>query len=151
MRRSLVAMAALLLSVVIGGAQEKSPVVQAMIQAAPEKIKKAALAMFVPQGYSIESDRASQLKISRPWNSEETSSYNKDHWTIQPVSNCRDVHTFILLPGDHAISVMMHWDTVCAVDGGWKIWNSDNEKDIKLMQITLADLKAKIEKADQRH
>jgi len=45
----------------------------------------------------------------------------------------------------------MHWDTVCHVGGGWKIWNSDNEKDIKLMQATLADLKAKIEKADQRH
>jgi len=45
----------------------------------------------------------------------------------------------------------MHWDTVCHVDGGQKIWNSDNEKDIKLMQTTLADLKAKIEKADQRH
>ncbi len=108
MRRLLVAMAALLLSVVIGGAQEKSPVVQAMVQAAPEKIKKAALA-------------------------------------------CRDVHTLILLPGDRAISVTMHWDTVCHVDGGQKIWNSDNEKDIKLMQTTLADLKAKIEKADQRH
>ena len=73
MRRLLVAMAALLLSVVIGGAQEKSPVVQAMIQAAPEKIKKAALAMFVPLGYSIDSDTASQLKISRPWSSEEIS------------------------------------------------------------------------------
>jgi len=151
MRRLLVAMAALLLSVVIGGAQEKSPVVQAMVQGAPEKIKKAALAMFVPQGYSIDSDIASQLKISRPWSSEETSSYNTDHWTLQPVSNCRDVHTLILLPGDHAISVTMHWDTVCHVDAGWKIWNSDNEKDIKLMRATLADLKAKIEKADQRH
>jgi hypothetical protein len=151
MRRSLVAMAALLLSVVIGGAQEKLPAVQAMIQAAPEKIKKAALAMFVPQGYSIDSDRASQLKISRPWSSEEISSYNADHWTLQPVSNCRDVHTFILLPEDHAINVTMRWDSVCNVDGGWKIWNSDNEKDIKLMQGTLADLKAKIEKADQRH
>jgi len=151
MPRLLVAMAVLLLSVVIGGAQEKSPVVQAMVQAAPEKIKKAALAMFVPQGYSIDSDTASQLKISRPWSGEETSSYNTDHWTIQPVSNCRNVRTLILFPGNHAISVTMHWDTVCHVDGGWKIWNRDDEKDIKLMQATLADQKAKIEGVDPRH
>ena len=97
MYRSLVAIAAALLSGVIGGAQEKPPVVQAVIQAGPEKIKKAVLAMFVPRGYSIDSDTASQLKISRPWSSEETSSYNTDHWTLQPVSNCRDVHTLILL------------------------------------------------------
>ena len=150
MRRSVLAMAALLFSGVIG-AQEKPPVVQAVIQAAPEKIKKAALAMFVPQGYSIDSNTASQLKISRPWSSEETSSYNTDHWTIQPVSNCRNVRTLILLPGDHAISVTMHWDTVCNVDGGWKIWTRDKEKDIQWMQTTLAKLKAKIEGADQRH
>jgi len=55
------------------------------------------------------------------------------------------------LPEDHATSVTMHWDTVCHVDGGWRIWNRDDEKDIKLMQATLADLKAKIEGADQRH
>ena len=151
MRRSLLAIATLLLSVAISKAHEKSPTVQTMVQAAPEKIKKAALAMFVPQGYSIDLDTASQLKVSRTWSSEETNSYNTDHWTLEPVSNCRDVRTLILLPADHATSVTMHWDTVCHVDGGWKIWHLDDEKDIKSMQTTLADLKAKIEVPDQRH
>jgi len=144
MRRPLVALAALLLSGVIGGAQGRPPVVQAVIQAAPEKIKKAALAMFVPQGYSIGSDTASQLKISRPLSSEEISSYNTAHWTNPPVSNCRRVHTLVLLSGDQAINVTMHWDTVCHADGGWKIWSNDNEKDIQWMQNTLANVKAKI-------
>jgi hypothetical protein len=53
--------------------------------------------------------------------------------------------------GDQAISVTMHWDTACHADGGWKIWSASNEKDIQWMQTTLADLKAKIEGADQRH
>ena len=56
MHRSLMAMAAVLLSGVIGGANEKPPVVQDVIHATPEKIKKSALAMFVPDGYSIDSD-----------------------------------------------------------------------------------------------
>jgi len=150
MRRLLLVMATLLLSVVIGEAEEKS-LVQAMVQAAPEKIKKAALAMFVPQGYSIDLDTASQLKVSRTWSSEETNTYNTDHWTLQPVSNCRNVRTLVLLPGDHATSVTMHWDSVCHVDGGWKIWHRDDEKDVKVMQSTLADLKDKIEAPDQRH
>ena len=123
MRRSLMAMAAVLLSGVIGGANEKPPVVQDVIHATPGKIKKAALAMFVPQGYSIESDAASQLKIFRPLSSEEISSYNTAHWTNPPVSNCRRVHTLVLLSGDQPINVTMHWDTVCHADGGfaWKI------------------------------
>src|SRR6267154_1527540 len=139
MRRSLVALSAVLLSGVIGGANEKPPVIQEVIHATPEKIKKAALAMFVPDGYTIDSDTASQLKISRPLSSEEISSYNTAHWTSSPVANCRRVHTFILLPGDQTISVTMHWDTACHADGWWKIWSNSNEKDIQWMQTTLAD------------
>jgi hypothetical protein len=150
-RRSLIAMAALLLPGVIDGAQERPPVVQAVIQGTPEKIQKAALAMFVPQGYSIDSDTASQLKISRLLSSEETITYNTDHWTNPPITNCRRVHTLVLLPGDQAISVAIDWDTVCHRDGWWKIWRNHNEKDIQWMQTTLADLKAQIEGADQRH
>jgi len=52
---------------------------------------------------------------------------------------------------DQAISVTMHWDTVCHSDGGWKIWTRDKEKDVQWMQTTLAKLKAKIEGADQGH
>ena len=151
MRRSLVAMAAVLLSGVIGGANEKPPVVQEVIHATPDKIKKATLAMFVPDGYSMDSDTASQLKISRQWSSEETISFNTDHWTNAPVSNCRHVLTLILLPGDQPISVTMRLGNTCHADGGWRIWTSDNEKDVQWMQNTLADLKARIEGADKRH
>jgi len=147
------ATAAVLLSGVIGGANEKPPVVQDLIHATPERIKKAALAMLVPEGYTVAYGTASQLKISRQWSSEETIRFNTDHWTNAPVSNCQHVLTLILLPVglDQAISVTMHRDTVCHADGGWKIWTGDNEKDVQWMQTTLAKLKAKIEGADQRH
>src|SRR6267378_1469536 len=151
MRRSLAAMAAVLLSGVIGGADEKPPVVQEVIHATPEKIRKATLAMFVPDGYSMDSDTASRLEISRQWSSEETISFNTDHWTNPPVSNCRHVLTLILLPGDQAISVTMRVGNTCHADGGWRICTSDNEKDVQWMQTALANLKAKIEGADQRH
>ena len=153
MRRSLIAMAAVLLSGVIGGANEKPPVVQDVIHATPEKIKKAALAMLVPDGYTVAYYTASQLKISRQWSSEETIRFNTDHWTNAPVSNCQHVLTLILLPVDldEAISVTMRLGSTCHADGGWRIWTSENEKDVQWMQNTLADLKAKIEKADQRH
>ncbi len=153
MRRPLIAMAAVLLSGAIGGANEKRPVVQEVIHATPEKIRKAALAMLVRDGHTVAYDTASQLRISRQWSSEETIRFNTDHWTNGPVSNCQHVLTLILLPVglDQAISVTMHRDTVCHADGGWKIWTGDNEKDVQWMQTTLAKLKAKIEGADQRH
>ncbi len=153
MHRSLMAMAAVLLSCVIGGTNERPPVVQDMIHATPGKIRKVALAMLVPDGYTVAYDTASQLRISRQWSSEETIRFNTDHWTNGPVSNCQHVLTLILLPMpvDQAINVTMHWDTVCHADGGWKIWTRDNEKDVQWMQTTLAHLKAKIEGADQRH
>ncbi len=153
MHRSLIAMATVLLSCVIGGANEKPPVVQEIIHATPEKIKKAALSMLVRDGYTVAYHTASQLRISRQWSSEETIRFNTNHWTNGPVSNCRQVLTLILLPVglDQAISVTMHWDTVCHSDGGWKIWTRDKEKDVQWMQTTLAKLKAKIEGADQGH
>jgi hypothetical protein len=149
MRRSLVA-AVLLLSSSIGNAQEKQPV-RVVIQAAPEQIKKAALAMFVRNGYSLDSDTASQLKISKPFTTEETDAYNTAHWTNPPIANCRGVRTFLLSPADHAISVAMLSETVCHSDGGWRILRSDDKKEIQWMQDTLAGLKAKTEGADQRH
>ncbi len=77
--------------------------------------------MFVPDGFSIDSDAASQLKISRQWSSEETVSLNTERWTNVPVSNCRHVLTLILLPGDHAINVTIHGDSACHVDKWWRI------------------------------
>jgi hypothetical protein len=167
MRRSLVGMAAVLLSAVIGAAREKPPVIQEVIHATPEKIKKAAVSMFAPDGYAIDSDKtalamfaqayridshkASVLRISRPWSDEETSNFNTEHWTNKPVSNCQRVLTLILLPADQAINVTMSLGTECHADGSWLIRIEDNEKDIQWMQTTLANLKAKIEGADQRH
>jgi len=150
MRRSLVAAAVLLLSSSVGNSQEKQPV-HVVIQAAPEQIKTAMLAMFARNGYSLDSGTASQLKISKAVSSEETNAYNTAHWTNRPVANCRRVNTFLLSPEDHVISVSMVSETVCRSDGGWKIFRSDDEKDIRWMQGALAGLKAKIEGADQRH
>ena len=57
----------------------------------------------------------------------------------------------ILLPGDQATSVTMHWDTVCHSDGWWVTRRNSNEADTQWMQTTLTDLKAKIEGVDRRH
>jgi len=165
MRRSLIGMAVVMFSGVIGAANEKPPVVQE-IHSTPGNIKKAAFSMFVPEGYTIDSDKtapvvfasaykidsdkASVLRISRQWSSEETSSFNTEHWTNKPVSNCRRVLTFILLPGDQAISVTMRLGNECHADGSWLIRMGDNEKDVQWMQSALANLKAKIEGANQR-
>ena len=151
MYRLLVAMAVLLLSGMIGGAQEKGPVVQNVVHATPEKINKAALTMFVSRGYSLDSDTGLQLKVSQPLSSDEIASYNTAHWTNRPVANCRRVLTLISLPGDQATSVTMHWDTVCHSDGLWVTRRNSNEADTQWMQTALTDLKAKIEGADRRH
>lgn len=167
MRRSLIAMAAMVFSGVIGAANEKSPVVQEVIHATPENIKKAAVSMFTPDGYTIDSDKtapvvfasayrtdsekASVLRISRQWSSEETSKFNTEHWTNKPVSNCRQVLALILSPGDQATNVTMRLATECHPDGSWLIRMGDNEKDVQWMQTTLANLKAKIEGTYQRH
>src|SRR5260370_34443484 len=150
MRRPLIAMAAVLLSGVIGGANEKRPVVQEVIHATPENIKKAAVSMFVPDGYTIDSDKtalamfvsqayridsnkAAVLRISRQWSSEETIRLNTDHWTNAPVSNCLHVLTLTLLPVDQLISVTMHRDIGCHSDGGWELSTGDTEKDVQWM------------------
>jgi hypothetical protein len=151
MRRSLMAMSAVLLSGVIGGANETPPIVQEVIHATSVRVKKAALEMFVPDGYTIDSETAPQLKISQPFSSEETNAYNTAHWTNPPVANCRHVRSFLLSPVDHAINVTMAWETVCHTDGSWLIRRTTNEKEIQTMQTTLANLKAKTEEAAKGH
>jgi hypothetical protein len=150
MRRSLAAAAVLLLSSSVGNAQEKQPV-HVVIQAAPQQIKKVALAMSARNGYSLDSEKASQLKISKPFSNEETNAYNTAHWTNPPVANCRHVNTFLLSPEDHLTSVSMVSETVCHDDGWWKIFLSEDEKDIQSMKDTLAGLKAKTEGVHQRN
>ena len=97
MRKSLVSVVVLLISGYVGNAQDKPPI-HVVIQAAPEQIKKAAMAMFARTGYSLDSDTATQLKISKAFSEEETAAYNTAHWTNQPVANCRLVHLFLLSP-----------------------------------------------------
>jgi hypothetical protein len=149
MRKSFVAAAVLLLSSSVGNAQQKQPV-NVVIQAAPEQIKKAALAMFARTGYSLDSETATQLKISQPLTTEETDAYNTANWTNPPVSNCRHVQTFLLSPVDHATGVAMVSDLVCHRDGTWLIFRNPNEKEIQSMRNTLANLKSKTEEADKR-
>jgi hypothetical protein len=149
MRKSFVAAAVLLLSSTDGNAQQKQTV-NVVIQAAPEQIKKAALAMFARNGYSLDSETASQLKISQPLTTKETDAYNTANWTNPPVSNCRHVQTFLLSPVDHATGVAMVSDLVCHRDGAWLIFRNPNEKEIQSMRNTLANLKSKTEEADKR-
>jgi hypothetical protein len=166
MRRSIIGMAAVLFSGVIGAANEKPPVVQEVIHATPENIKKGAVSMFVPDGYTIDTDKTAVamfaqayridsnkalVRISRQWSSEETSNFNTEHWTNKPVSNCRHALALILSPGDQATNVTMHLGTECHADGSWLILIRDSEKDVQWMQTTLANLKAKTEGAYQRH
>jgi hypothetical protein len=149
MQKLLIAAALLLPFSFVGNAQEKPPV-HVVIQAAPEQIKKAALAMFARDGYSVDSDTASQLKISKPFTSEETDAYNTAHWTNPPVANCQHVHTFLLSPVDHAISVKMVSETSCHQDGQRLFFRSGDQKETQWMRTTLGDLKAKAEEAKPR-
>ncbi len=150
MRKSLVSVAVLLLSGYFGNAQDKSPI-HVAIQAAPEQIKKAAMAMFARNGYSLDSDTPTQLKISKPFSEEETAVYNTAHWTNQPVANCRHVQAFLLSPADEETSVTMSTGMVCHTDGLWLIRRDDDQKEIQWAQSILADLKVKIEETNKRH
>jgi hypothetical protein len=106
--------------------------------------------MFARTGYSLDSETATQLKISQPLTTEETDAYNTANWTNPPVSNCRHVQTFLLSPVDHATGVAMVSDLVCHRDGTWLIFRNPNEKEIQSMRNTLANLKSKTEEADKR-
>src|SRR5260370_21426601 len=88
MRKSLVSVAVLLLSGYFGNAQDTSPI-HVAIQAAPEQIKNAPMAMFARNGYSLKSNTRTPLKISKPFSEEGTALYNTAHWLNQPVQNCR--------------------------------------------------------------
>lgn len=159
MRRSLVAAAVLLLSSSVGNAQKKQPV-HVVIQAAPEQIKKAAMAMFRRQGYTLDSDVAlidcnpcrpgTVLKISKAFSDDETAAYNTAHWTNQPVANCRHVQEFLLFAADEGTDVMMTPGMVCHTDGMWLIRRDGDQNEIQWAQSILADLKAKIEETNKR-
>lgn len=149
MRKSLVSVAVLLLSGYFGNAQDKSPI-HVVIQAAPEQIKKAAMAMFARNGYSLDSNTTTQLKISEPFREEETAAYNTAHWTNQPVANCLHVQTFPLSRADEGTSVTMTTQMVCNTDGLWLIRPDDDQIETQWAQSVLSDLKAKIEETNKR-
>jgi hypothetical protein len=153
MRRSFVALATVFLTCAISGASEKPPVVQDVIHATQEKIKKAARSMFVPEGFTIDSETLSQLEVSRPVSSEEMARYNTENWTNQSVSNCRRMLTLIMSPENQATNVTIRLGTVCHTNGYgafFKMWGTlsrEKEKDVQWMNSILANLKGK---ADQR-
>jgi len=157
--KSLVAVAVLLLSGSVGSTQEKAPI-HVVIQATSEQIKKAAMAMFGRQGYTVDSDVAliecnpcrpgTVLKISKPFSDDETAAYNTAHWTNQPVANCRHVQEFLLSAADEGTSVMMTPGMVCHTDGMWLIRRDGDQKETQWTQNILADLKAKIEETNKR-
>lgn len=127
MRKSLVSVAALLLSGYFGNAQDKPPI-HVVVQAAPEQIKKAAMTIFARNGYSLDSDTSNQLKISKAFSEEETAAYNTAHWTNQPVANCRHVQAFLLSPADEGTGVTMTIEMVCHTDGIWLIRRDDDQR-----------------------
>lgn len=128
MYKPLVAVGALLVSCLVGNAQEKPPV-HVVIQAAPEQIKKAAMAMFARNGYSLDSDAALQLRISKPFSEEETAAYNTAHWTNPPVANCRHVQAFLLSPADEGTHVTTTREMVCGKDGRVRrLFGSDGDQ-----------------------
>lgn len=144
MRKSLVAAAIVLISGYIGSAQDK-PSARVVIQGAPEQIKKVAVAMFARDGFSLDSQTASQLKISRPFSAEETAAYNTAHWTNEPVSNCRHVRTLVLSPNDGAVAVTADNQMACRPTAGkWMVRTGDG-KENESIQDSLIALKSRIE------
>ena len=141
MRKSLLA-AAVSLAGVAGNAQEK-PRVHLVIQAQPEQISKAATTTFLRNGYSVDSESGSQLKVSRPFTTAEIDAYNTAHWTNLPVANCRHQDTFHFSPADSGTSVDMDSLMLCRADGSWILRHDEG---IQSMQAALADLKAMLER-----
>jgi hypothetical protein len=68
-------------------------------------------------------------------------------WITEPTLRSRTHGWPILSRGERGAALHTLWHA----DGGWKMRSYSNEKDIQWIQRTLADLKAKIEGADQRH
>ena len=150
MKKSFAASVVLLLFTCIGSAQDKSAI-QVTIGASPEQIKKAALMMFTRNGYSMDSETPTQLKISKPFSAEETAAYNTAHWTNQPVENCRHVHAFLMSPADDSTNVTMVTEMVCHYDGQWIIRRNADVQENQFIHGTLADLKTRIQETNRRH
>jgi hypothetical protein len=144
MWKSLLVATILLLSGGIASAQDK-PSARIVIQGSPTQIKKQAVAMFARGGFSLDSETASQVKISKPFSEEETAAYNTAHWTNEPVANCRHLYIFSLAPADEAVTVTVENQMVCTTNSKWMFLRIADEKENEQMQSSLNTLKAKIE------
>lgn len=149
MRKSFIAATIILVSGYIGSAQDK-PSARIVIQGAPEQIKKAALAEFALDGFTLDSQTASQVKISKPFSPEETAAYNTAHWTNEPTANCRHVHTLVLSPTDGAVAVTANSQMACHPSAGKWMLRASEEKESEWMQNSLNALKFSVEDAASR-
>jgi hypothetical protein len=113
-----------------------------LIQAPPEQIKKSVLALFAQDGYSVESDTASDLKISVPFSVAERSARIRN-----PETTCRHVRSFLFSPADQGTTVIMVSESVCRQGHSSVVTPDRRPQDIQSMQNTLAQLKATIEES----
>ena len=127
---------------VVRNASQKTPHI--FVQAGPGEIKTQALAMFEPEDYSIDSETASELKISRPLSSEEAARLT------QPGIICRRLRSLLLSNADQGTSVAMTEETVCHRGHSSVIMPSHGEQQIESMQNDLTELKTRTEQVDQR-
>jgi hypothetical protein len=127
---------------VVRYAAQKTPHI--LIQAGPGEIKTEALAMFAPEGYSIDLQTASELKISRPLSSEEQARLT------QPGIVCRRIRSLLLSNADQGTNVAITEETVCRRGHSSVIMSSHGGQQIESMQTDLTDLKARVERADQK-
>jgi hypothetical protein len=150
-RKALLVAGTLLVSGVIGSAQDK-PSARVGIQGGPEQIGKAAIAVFVRDGFTVESQTASEVRISKPFSAEETAAYNTAHWTNEPVANCRHLKILSLSPTDGMITVTGASEMACNLSDGKRLFfRSDDEKESGRMQSSLEALKARVEESIRRH
>jgi hypothetical protein len=115
-----------------------------VIEAAPEQIKKEALAILEAEGYSVDSETASELKISKPYTQRETARFT------EPGIACRHVASVVLSPADRGTAVTMSSETVCHRDRSGMRSPDRGARDVEAIQNTLQQLKEKVEGADQR-
>ncbi len=139
--------ALLLVLAAVALAGDKPQDARAAIAASPEAIKAYLLKQFAPAGYSIDSDSAAQLKISRALSDREKGQWQVSHWITGGQNvQCRRVHTLIMLPNDAATDVIMRWETVCTQPGGREFRAANtSKKEVEWMQGQLESAKGKLE------
>jgi len=126
--------------------KEKPQDARTTIAASPEAIKAYFLRLFVPYGYSIDSDTTAQLQVSRPMTWTETMRWETDNWITGNPSQCRRSHTLLFLPGANGTDVTMRWETICQQPRGgvFRVVNSQ-KKEIEHLSKDLGTAKESLE------